>query len=73
MYDESKPRSEMGARGYWDQSTVHKAEFEITRRAPFQGIHRLYNMSHIIQCIQSMHTSTNTVYLYIHELVYIYT
>lgn len=51
MYDESKPRSEMGARGYWDQSTVHKAEFEITRRAPFQGIHMLYNMSHIIQCI----------------------
>lgn len=30
-------------------------------------------MSHIIQCIQSMHTSTNTVYLYIQWIVYIYT
>lgn len=30
-------------------------------------------MFHIIQCIQSMHTSTDTAYLYIHEIVYIYT
>lgn len=49
-----------------------KAELVIERRARFWGTHRLYNMLHIIQCIRSRHTSTDTAHLYIHELVYIY-
>lgn len=50
---------------------VHKAESEIKRRARLQGTHRLYNMSHIIQDIESMQQA-QTLCINIYTRLYIY-